>query len=342
MALPLDQAVLAAILVESIVYGVCVTMSLVTILVFLRVGASNGLANKRLLFMLVVMLTVATAHLGLSFARIFEGFIHHSADASAYFANLGHPLFIAKNSVLVIQTVLGDGVNIWRCYVVNGKNIWVIVFPIVVLIGGFIAGIFVLVTLAANASSTIFGVPSKYITAYDTLMMATSVYCTVAIAWRIWSSGKFTTSFDNLLHVLVVIVETGALHTSTLFAFLVTYLAGSNGQYVAVDMITPLVPSIFCLLILQVKFHQFSDFLHERSSGGQQQTVNGGRTSRSGIRRMWGFRREPNNIAVSAFQLQPVAIQISTHAEEHYPGEDSSRLKRDLSDDIEAGMTESK
>ncbi len=91
-----------------------------------------------------------------------------------------------------------------------------------------------------------------------------------------------------------------------------------------------------------MKFHQFSDFLHERSSGGQQQTTNAGHTSRGGIRRMWGFRREPNNIAVSAFQLQPVAIQISTHAEEHYPGEDGSRMKRDLSDDIEAGMTESK
>ena len=45
----------------------------------------------------------------------------------------------------------------------------------------------------------------------------------------------------SLFPVMIVIIESGALYTSGIIAFLCTYLAGSNGQYPALDLITPLV-----------------------------------------------------------------------------------------------------
>ena len=41
--------------------------------------------------------------------------------------------------------------------------------------------------------------------------------------------------------VVMALVESGALHASAWLALLITYLTGSNGQYAALDVITPLV-----------------------------------------------------------------------------------------------------
>jgi hypothetical protein len=41
--------------------------------------------------------------------------------------------------------------------------------------------------------------------------------------------------------VVMLVVESGALYATSVFCLLVTYKAGSNGQYVLLDMITPLV-----------------------------------------------------------------------------------------------------
>ena len=41
--------------------------------------------------------------------------------------------------------------------------------------------------------------------------------------------------------VIMALVESGALHATAWLALLITYLSGSNGQYAALDVITPLV-----------------------------------------------------------------------------------------------------
>ncbi|KAA1478713.1 hypothetical protein DENSPDRAFT_855096 [Dentipellis sp. KUC8613] len=335
MGIPLDRAVFIALFVETITYGICVTMSAVTTLLFMRVKAEGGIADKRLLGVLLLMLVLATVHVILSFVRMFNAFFRsHGLTPATYLANLSNPVFVGKNTVLVLQTILGDGVNIWRCFVVYNSKIRAIVAPLVVMLAGIVAGCFVLATLAQSSeSTTIFSNPNRWIKAYDVFMMSTNVYCTVAIAFKIWITGSHKTSLGNLLPVMVAIVETGALYTASLIAFLITYLAESNGQYVAIDIVTPLVPSIFCLIILQVKFHKAGPHVFEVSTPHQSKEQS--RISFGGLRRALKLGKTPNNMGVSTFQMQPVAIQISTEAEEHYPGEEHPRMsKKDPDNDF--------
>ena len=44
-----------------------------------------------------------------------------------------------------------------------------------------------------------------------------------------------------LMPVVMALVESGALHATAWLALLITYLTDSNGQYAALDVITPLV-----------------------------------------------------------------------------------------------------
>ncbi|TFY56266.1 hypothetical protein EVG20_g8995 [Dentipellis fragilis] len=337
MSFPLHQAGLAAILVETVLYGIGMTMGAVTSLALMRVWVEGGTVNKRLLLVLLLMLVLSTAHVFISFVRVFEAFIkkiHNGPDGALdYFDNLSQPLFVAKNVILVLQTTLGDCVHTWRCYVIFNRNVKVILAPVLILSAGLISGCFVLesTTHVPSLNSAAFNLCSRWIKAYDVCMMSTSVYCALAITWKIYRSGHFFTSQSSLFPVVVVIVEAGALYTSSLVAFLVTDLTGSNGQFVVMDLITPLVPILFCLIILQLQFHQFVKYSHERagSSGAQVQPTISTRLSWEAVRDLLKLRREPsNNLGVSAFQMRPLAIQISTQAEVHSSGDDSSEVRK--------------
>jgi len=65
------------------------------------------------------------------------------------------------------------------------------------------------------------------------------------IAWRIYRTRHFMPdSLTALLPVLIVIVESGALYATNVLVFLVTFLIGSRGQNIALDIITPIVVSL--------------------------------------------------------------------------------------------------
>ncbi|TFY69796.1 hypothetical protein EVG20_g3011 [Dentipellis fragilis] len=323
MTFTADQMVLVAIFVESITYGICVIMSLATLMIFLRVDANGKVVHKKLLSLLVLMLVIATLHIVLSFVRVFAGFVRHRDNVVAYFSNVGHPLVIGKNSFLLIQTGLGDSINIWRCYIVYGKKWWVIIFPLVMLIGAFATGVSLLVN--QNPNATVFSIAPAIGTACDALTMATNVYCTSAITWKIWTTAEFTTRVSNLMPILIFVLQTGALYTSALVVWLGTNLANSLSQFIITDMLNPLIPSMFCLLVLQVKFHQFScnalDDMTDMAFGDPQQTSHTKRWS--GMR-----RRRESHTGLSTVSTRPVATDISTHVDECSSGEDAIRMQK--------------
>ncbi|KAA1478701.1 hypothetical protein DENSPDRAFT_875818 [Dentipellis sp. KUC8613] len=338
MVFALDRAVLAALFAECIMYGMCMTMGVVTTLVFLRSRAEGGLMHKRLLGALLLMLVLATAHVIIALVRAFEGFIlfrdRYPGGPSQFFANIGDRVFIGKMSIFILQTVLGD--SIWRCYVVYGKKKSAIILPIVLMVSGFICACMILNTQEESRheapNSSVFGVPSRWIKSFHLLMLVTVIYCNIAIAWKIYSSGSFHTSLNSLFPVLLAIIETGVIYTSSLLAFIGTYFADSNGQYIAVDVICPLVPIIFCLLILQVKFYRIGHSMDDLS------TLTTSRTSkrRSQFSRSIGilgikFRKDADaSVALSTVPVTPVAIHITTQADggEETSAEDESASQK--------------
>ena len=77
--------------------------------------------------------------------------------------------------------------------------------------------------------------------------MSTNVHTAVLVAYRIWEINRahVFTGFRhrNLRPVLVLIVESGALYSSTLLVLLVLYNVGSWFQYVVLDAVSAIVVS---------------------------------------------------------------------------------------------------
>lgn len=65
-----------------------------------------------------------------------------------------------------------------------------------------------------------------------------------AIVAKIWATHRSVTSASrSLFPVMAAIIESGAIYTIGVLGLLIAYLSGSNGQYPALDLVTPLVVS---------------------------------------------------------------------------------------------------
>ncbi|KAG1819079.1 uncharacterized protein BJ212DRAFT_1298350 [Suillus subaureus] len=316
MGIPLDKASLLALFLETLFYGVFLTLYCLTLFILLR---KSGI-NQQLLIPVATMLlciatavsalvtplaeslnTVAPQHLIVDFVRVLEAFVFDAdkMSADAYYSNLAAPLEYAKTALYVTQTAPADCVffrvtrssspiSVWRCYVLNDRSLFVAVPGLIVLCTNAVTGYIIVWSLSqANSSSTVFTTAHAWITTFFTLTMITSFTCTTLIAWRIYRTRRFMSGgFAAYLPILIVIVESGAIYATGVLSILVTYLSGSNGQYAVLDTVSPIMGIVFCLIILQVHFQIGNKSLIARSLEPRG-VITGSSDSESGVYAMW-------------------------------------------------------
>jgi len=279
MGISLENAQFLSLGLTTFLYGLFFMLFIVsTAVMSLRMGEDVRVHRNKILPVSSLMLVVATVHIVLLWIRGKNGFSDQKGgSATAFYENIADPTNVVKVGLLLLQSLLGDGVIIWRLYVVYDKRAWVIVPAIVLVLAytavGSVAFQFI---LHARLGTDIFDVATSWITAYFALTMSTNVLCSGAIAWRIFHAGKPLggARMRTLWPVIFIIVESSALYAFGVIAVLACFLSQSNAQYPAVDAIVPLVGIVFSLIVLQIRFHVSSSASHR--SGDGQNSTNGG------------------------------------------------------------------
>ncbi|KXN82191.1 hypothetical protein AN958_02936 [Leucoagaricus sp. SymC.cos] len=261
MGIPLDKAEILALFLENIIYGIFLTFFL--LLVVISFGEKDiRIANQRFILpVATLMMALATTHLIIDFVRVLQAFVTGDDSKAAhpipYYEIISHPLHVAKTPVYAIQTILGDAVLVWRCYVIYNKRYYVLVPAGVILLANL--GKCIVVSWSVSAAipgRNIFQTASQWITAFFILTMTLNVCCTSAIVIKIWLTRRQAASASrSLFPVIAVVIESGAIYTSSVLGLLIAYLSDSNGQFSALDLITPLVGVTYCLIVLQIHFH---------------------------------------------------------------------------------------
>ncbi|RPD64453.1 hypothetical protein L226DRAFT_533713 [Lentinus tigrinus ALCF2SS1-7] len=254
---PIDEAYLIAGWLESFFWGfytLLFGMSMYAIYQKRRDGINVFTTVSILLLYLL-----ATTHMSLALVRLIQGFIFYrdTIGPILYFANISVRLNMAKDYIYITNLVLGDLVVVWRLYVVWGKNIWVVVAPLIMIAGELISGY-------GAISQWLLPHPNpptmvKWGTAMYVLSMATNILVTAAIASRIWYVTRRTQAVlgvegnNRYSRVILLIVESGALIAAakliefTLFKLApVDGLNGLNAMYMiyeSMPQITGLVPT---------------------------------------------------------------------------------------------------
>ncbi|KAJ7063525.1 hypothetical protein C8F01DRAFT_1133354 [Mycena amicta] len=256
-----DKAGLLSTVFESILYGFSLLMFILTMWVLLQARGQSKI-NKPMVTVSLLLFILSTIHIGVDINRLNSGFIvfrdTFPGGPAAWFGNPSDPSFVFKNAVYAIQTALGDGVVIYRCYMV-WRSFWIIILPCLLWCGVAVAGagsVYTCTTPLADPTSIYALQLGKWIKAFYSTTLACNLTGTALLAYRLWTINrnvqKSRVGRGVVIPVLLVVVDAGALYSVTLIAALTCFALDSNGQYVVLDMVTPIISIAFYLVILRI------------------------------------------------------------------------------------------
>ncbi|KAF8550419.1 hypothetical protein OG21DRAFT_1419724 [Imleria badia] len=258
--IPLDKAELLAVVLEAFLYGFSLFMFGGTIWA-LSSQRSTLQVNRKMLAVACSLLLFSTVHLVIDIIRVMEGFIllpsTYPGGRISYFSDVSHWTFVAKNYVYAAQTLLGDGVVLYRCYAVWQSKL-VMILPALLWCAVGVTGFSCPYTESLTKQGGVFEESlSRWITSFWTSSLATNIVTTLMLAYRIWYVDRNATNLcdhrkSELRPILLIIIDAGTIYSLTLFAALICYVNKSNGQIVVVDMIMPIISITFYMVIIRV------------------------------------------------------------------------------------------
>ncbi|KAF7360955.1 hypothetical protein MSAN_01125600 [Mycena sanguinolenta] len=234
----LVPADLVVLVLESFLYGVLVLLFvsavhfLTTRRNFARPRAKHRLTS--VVFLAVTALfVVETAHWILIVYEAFFGLIHlgNTASEVAFAADFAVPSGVAKIVFLFVAILVGDGIVTYRLWIIWGRNVKVVIFPIVTHIALAVLGLVLIVKMVTWAASqkVDFGEEFTWEAASAVLSLLPNLYSTAFIALRIWKvTDVVFTSESTLPWFLLILIESAALQTFWLLVCAVTAVLKSE------------------------------------------------------------------------------------------------------------------
>ncbi|SJL10514.1 uncharacterized protein ARMOST_13900 [Armillaria ostoyae] len=128
-------------------------------------------------------------------------------------------LEIPMNITGIVSTICADSAMIWRCWMVWGKRWPIVVLPILFLISGI--GVTILAPQYSRLLMLVSTVSEEafiflLLILYLAFVLATTLWCTLAIIFRILSVGRASTGSGRptrvYRHAIEVLVESSALY----------------------------------------------------------------------------------------------------------------------------------
>ncbi|KAJ8594707.1 hypothetical protein M405DRAFT_808472 [Rhizopogon salebrosus TDB-379] len=260
--IPQDETAAISIGLEGIVYGFSVLMFVGTIWALTYKLQHFRDVNRPMALVAIVLLVLSTAYMAVDIVRTENAFVKYRdtfpGGPSAYFEDVTQPLYVVKYLILTLQTMVGDGVLIYRCYVV-WKSIWIIALPSLVWCFSVVAGIVAPYSAwraTTNASNIYAKSTSQWVTAYCTSTLATNFLGTGLLAYRIWTIDRsvagLRTTRSPMMYILRVILDAAILYSVALLIVLISFTRSNNGNIVMLYMVPSLISIAFYMVLIRI------------------------------------------------------------------------------------------
>lgn len=286
--IPLDTASVVSTVLEGMLYGFSLLMFIGTSWALFHRNISRA-ANLRMVTVACSLLLFSTAHVIIDIIRTEEGLVQQRSTFPGgpipFFSDVAQWSFVYKNLLYTLQTLVGDGVVIYRCYVV-WQSWYIIIIPCVMWcsVAATGAGSVYSISQATVNKENIFAPGTgPWITSFLAATLFTNLLSTSLLAYRIWSIGRRMTNValatGIMWPIVRVILDAGILYSLSLLAALVCFIAQNHGHYVLLDMIMPIISITFYMVIIRITITKnssqasqepsssFSNYLARRSRG---------------------------------------------------------------------------
>ncbi|KAG1744387.1 hypothetical protein EDB19DRAFT_1906613 [Suillus lakei] len=300
----LDTAALMSTALEGILYGFSVLMFIGTIWTLTHKHSMRD-ANRPVAAAAVLLLILSTAHIILGIVRTEYGLVTYrntyQGGPAAYFADVSQTTNVIKNSIYVVQTLLGDAVAIYRCYVV-WQAAWVIILPSMLWCGVAVTGALSVYGDSQTSSTAVISAEAtmECMGVFCALTLAANLSSSGLLAYRIWkiernvSTSRATKVMTT--SIMRVIMDAAILYTIALLSTIIGSLCSGSGPFVLIDMLTPIISITFYMVIIRIAIG--------KSTHSQILNVRGGMTSET-------------ERGSSQYSMKPMQVHISrsTHTD---------------------------
>ncbi|KAK7693605.1 hypothetical protein QCA50_003174 [Cerrena zonata] len=208
-----------------------------------------------------VMFVLATMHVGMNCFRMVRGYVdevNSPGGAAAFLSNLAPWDHIFKDTIYATTEMLGDGVAIYRCWIIWDRSYKVIALPGVLLIASIISGYMVCGLYATFDPTTSVFDPklTHWVRTFYSVAVVQSAITTGLMAYRIYQAekrtAKYRTGQSPLRPVLYILLESASLLFFVELVLLTLYAANYNCQYLMLEPVTPLVGITFTAITLRI------------------------------------------------------------------------------------------
>ncbi|KAH7882652.1 hypothetical protein F5I97DRAFT_1816635 [Phlebopus sp. FC_14] len=306
---PVTTAQIVGLFMECILYGVYLVTLVQCLRALLWSDAESSFKRKANWPMLTVALLMglfATLDVAFGLRHNLDAFVYYTGPggATAEFANISYWVNVMKTADYVAQSIIGDGMLIYRCYLVYDRK-WYYVLPSILLwLAGATCSVLVIVIFATLETETFLDASQAqpYVYSALSITVALNVLTTSLIVYRIWSVDRQAAHMrvqaygvSRLRSIMRILIESAALYTISVIIFVSTYIANSNANYGTSDNVVQIIGISFNLIIIRVDSGRAYDGRTKWGSGSTSATSATSAT------------RTPMRLPLSTFQARSAA-----------------------------------
>lgn len=259
--IPLDAGTLMSTVLEGILYGFSILLFIGTIWSLTYKQRIRDI-NRPIAVVVILLCMLSTAHIIVDIIRVEYAFVRYRSTypggPSAFLADVSQQTYVLKHALYVLQTLLADGVVIYRCYAV-WQSVWIIILPSILWCSVAVTGVIGLYCASQSGSDSgdIYAqVLANWVTAFFSLTIATNLLSSGLLVYRIWSIESNTSAAratkGTMMPIVRVLVDTAVLYSVVLFIALICFVLSNNGEVVMLDMVMPIVSIAFYMVLIRI------------------------------------------------------------------------------------------
>ncbi|KAG8217092.1 hypothetical protein J3R82DRAFT_5119 [Butyriboletus roseoflavus] len=250
--------------IECILYGISFVMFGGTVWALTH-GRPKAEINWSMVLVASILTILSTIHVTVDIQRLVDGFVTEAdipGGPTVFFADVTQRTFLIKCVVYVLQTLLGDAVVTYRCYVV-WHRFTIVLLPVVLWCATFVISVGMIYhTMHATDIEDVLllNINGNWVIPFYVLTMATNALSSALLAYRIWTMNRNVPGVIRVLSrsgveaklLFRVLIDSALLYTLTLFALLTCYAYQNTGQFIVLDMMTPIISITFYTVLVRI------------------------------------------------------------------------------------------
>lgn len=261
------EAQIVGLFMESVFYGIYLITFFSCISVLLvkegRMKPWSSI-NKTMVVAALLMLLFGSLDVAFGLRHNLDAFVYQFAKGvqpKDEFAKISKWVNVMKFANYSAQTFIGDGILLFRCFIIYNRRWWVVAFPVLMwLATAATSGVTVYIEATIGSGNLNQSQFEPFITSTLVLTLATNLITTSLIVYRIYRIQSHTAHHSTFssyhsrpyTRLIRTLVECGAMYTLSIVILFACYLADSNAILGVSNSVVQIIGITFNLLILNI------------------------------------------------------------------------------------------